>query len=287
MVFDAVAEEARDVDITVRATDKDGTVSVFEGIEVKDHKRPLDVAQIEQLCAKLRDMPEITKRGIVSASGYTEPAIRKARHNGCALYSLVEWNAPVEIATVTIVPGFEVVESGYRWIEGPHIHFSPQLKVSESLSQRLKPDMPVFDKTGAPLTNASTYRGLADRLASGAIGAAKAQGHHLGMSVGEQKPVLIDVTLSDEPFALVDDEKISLAEARVSGVVEYIEQPRIPLCKVLLRQEDEQPVVACAVFEMNPGNLGGLAFDGNRQFRFFLIPVADRLLRKIYRRKLS
>jgi len=44
--------------------------------------------------------------------------------------------------------------------------------------------------------------------------------------------------------------------------------------------------VACAVYEMTGGNLGGLVFDGNRQFRFRNIPVADRLLRKIYRRKL-
>jgi hypothetical protein len=77
MVFDAVAEEVRDVDITVRATGENGAISVFEGIEVKDHTRPLDVARVEQLCAKLRDMPEITDRAVVSASGYTEPAIRK------------------------------------------------------------------------------------------------------------------------------------------------------------------------------------------------------------------
>ena len=144
MVFDAVAEEARDVDITVRATGENGSVSVFEGIEVKDHTRPLDVAQVEQLCAKLRDMPEITDRAIVSASGYTEPAIRKARHNGVTLYSLVEWTAPVEVATVTIIPNFEYVESGYRWVEGPHIHFSPMLEVAETLIQKLKPDTPVL-----------------------------------------------------------------------------------------------------------------------------------------------
>jgi len=41
------------------------------------------------------------------------------------------------------------------------------------------------------------------------------------------------------------------------------------------------------VFEMSGGNLGGLAFDENRQFRFLNIPVADRLLRRIYRRPLK
>jgi len=78
MVFDAVAEEERDVDVTVRAVGGDGSTSVFDGLEVKDHTRRLDVIHVEQLCAKLRDMPTIADRGIVSASGYTEAALRKA-----------------------------------------------------------------------------------------------------------------------------------------------------------------------------------------------------------------
>ena len=44
-------------------------------------------------------MPAITERGIVSASGYTEAAINKARRYGVTLYSLLEWSVPVEIAT--------------------------------------------------------------------------------------------------------------------------------------------------------------------------------------------
>jgi hypothetical protein len=287
MVFDAVAEEDRDVDITVRAFGEDGGVSVFEGIEVKDHTRPLDVAHIEQLCSKLGDMPAITEKAIVSASGYTQAAIKKARHNGVALYSLIPWTAPVEVATVTLIPNFEYVESGYRWVEGPHVHFSPKLQIPESLTQRLTPDTPVFDKNGNPLAEPSTYQAFADRLASRAANLAEQEGHRLEMASGEKKPVSFNITLSDEPFALIADERISLADVIVSGVIEYVEQTRAPLCKILVRLEDQCPIVACAVFEMNPGNLGGLAFDGNRQFRFLNIPVADRLLRKIYRRRLS
>ena len=76
MVYDGSAEEERDVDVTVRSTNTKGVVSAFEGIEVKRHTRPLDVIQVEQLCKKLIDMPDITQRSIVSASGYYEPAIR-------------------------------------------------------------------------------------------------------------------------------------------------------------------------------------------------------------------
>ncbi len=117
---------------------------------------------------------------------------------------------------------------------------------------------------------APTYRGLADRLAAGAASVAKAQGHAPEMAVAEKKSVVYNIRLSDEPFALIGAERISLGEARVTGVIEYVEQPGQPLCKILVRLDDQQPIVACAVFEMSGGNLGGLAFDGNRQFRFLI-----------------
>jgi hypothetical protein len=286
MVFDEAADEHRDVDVTVRAVADDGGVSVFEGLEVKDHTRPLDVTHVEQLCAKLRDMPGITDRGIISASGYTEGAVNKARHSGVTLYSLKEWTAPVEIATVTLLPNFMFVESGYRWVEGPHIHFSPNLELPDSLIQQLGLETPVFDKTGSPLAAPSTCKGLADMLAARTVSVAKTQGQALEMAVGKRRPVVYEIRLPDEPFALIGGARISLNEARLTGVIEYVEQPSRPLFKILVRLDDHQPIVACTVFEMSGGNLGGLAFDGNRQFRLLNIPVADRLLRKIYRRKL-
>lgn len=193
MVFDAAAEKERDVDVTARVARDDGTESVFEGLEVKDHTRPLDVTHVEQLCIKLRDMPAITERGIVSASGYTETAINKARRYGVTLYSLLEWSVPVEIATVTLIPNFEYLESGYQWVEGPHVHFSPRLEVPEALLQQLTPETPVFDKGAALLAEPSTYKGLGDRLAAGAINLAKVQGHPLDMAVGEKRPVLFNI----------------------------------------------------------------------------------------------
>jgi len=286
MVFDAIADENRDVDVTVRAVGEDGAISIFEGLEVKNHARPLDVTHIEQLCAKLRDMPSITDRGIVSASGYTEAAINKARHNRVTLYSLVEWTAPVEVATVTVIPNFAYVENGYRWVEGPHVHFQANVEVPEFLVRGLTPETPVFDKTGAPLADPSTYQALANRLASGAVNVAKSQGS-LVIDVGERRPITFNIRLEDEPFALIGDQRLSLTEARVSGVIEYFEQAGQPLCKVLVRLDDQRPIVACAVFEMSGGNLGGIAFDPNRQLRFLNIPVADRLLRRIYRRRLN
>jgi hypothetical protein len=52
---------------------------------------------------------------------------------------------------------------------------------------------------------------------------ATTQGHPLEITVGEKKPIVYNIRLSDEPFALIGDERISLAEARLTGVIEYVE----------------------------------------------------------------
>jgi hypothetical protein len=52
---------------------------------------PLDVTEIEQLALKLLDMPSVTHRAIVSASGYTSGARMKAAHHGVELYELQPW----------------------------------------------------------------------------------------------------------------------------------------------------------------------------------------------------
>jgi hypothetical protein len=91
MVFDAIAEKERDVDVTVTYRAADGAVSAFVGREVKAHTRPLTVEDVEQLCAKYADMPSVTHGGIVSASGYTDGGKKKARGHGVELFHIEPW----------------------------------------------------------------------------------------------------------------------------------------------------------------------------------------------------
>jgi hypothetical protein len=96
MVQDVAAGKKRDVDVTVTVT-KDGVREyAFKGYEVKKESAPLDVADVEQLCAKLLDMPEVTHRAIVSSSGFTIAAKAKAAYRGVELYVLREWTRPLE-----------------------------------------------------------------------------------------------------------------------------------------------------------------------------------------------
>lgn len=96
MVHDEAAQKERDVDVTVTVSEN-GTVShAFKAYEVKREKSPLDVADVEQMCVKLADMPSVTHRGIVSSSGYTDAAKLKAARHGVDLYVLREWTRPLE-----------------------------------------------------------------------------------------------------------------------------------------------------------------------------------------------
>ena len=93
-VLDAASNKERDVDITVTMHEEDGTIRAFKAYEVKRESRPLDVAITEQLIMKLRDMPRVTNRAIVSASGFTDGAIEKANSHNVELYTFRPWEIP-------------------------------------------------------------------------------------------------------------------------------------------------------------------------------------------------
>jgi len=86
-VHDTASNTQRDVDIVIKRA---GDVA-FIGVEVKDETRPLDITLVEQLCAKFEDMPSLGTRAIISSSGYTAPARRKAAAHGvtCLTYTLL------------------------------------------------------------------------------------------------------------------------------------------------------------------------------------------------------
>jgi hypothetical protein len=95
LVLDVAASKPRDVDVTVTLHEEDGTVRAFKAYEVKREGEPLDVTTVEQLCMKLRDMPSVTHRGIVSASNFTDGAIAKAGAHDVQLFVIKPWTQPL------------------------------------------------------------------------------------------------------------------------------------------------------------------------------------------------
>lgn len=94
MIQDEATDKERDIDITITRKNPDDTISVFKGFEVKNHTEPLDVIHVEQLCMKFEDMPSIVEKSIVSTSGYTKSAIKKAKKHDVALLEIVDWPHP-------------------------------------------------------------------------------------------------------------------------------------------------------------------------------------------------
>lgn len=122
-VYDDKAKKRRDVDVTVRCKDANGNISAFKGIEVKKHSHRLNVTHVEQLCIKFNDMPEITHKAIVSASGYTKSARRKAEAHGVTLYSLVPWvNSNESFEHVQLTPDFFIQQQVPTVVDGKVIY---------------------------------------------------------------------------------------------------------------------------------------------------------------------
>lgn len=96
MVTDSAAEEDRDVDVTVTLKESEDVRRAFKAYEVKKEKHPLDVADVEQLCLKLKDMKGVTHRSIVSTSGFTRGARAKAARHRVDLFELSPWTRPLE-----------------------------------------------------------------------------------------------------------------------------------------------------------------------------------------------
>jgi hypothetical protein len=96
MVLDPAASKQRDVDVTVTVSESGSITHAFKAYEVKHESNPLDVAHVEQLCFKLLDMPSVTHRAIVSASGFTSSAQSKAAWHGVTLYELRPWTRPLQ-----------------------------------------------------------------------------------------------------------------------------------------------------------------------------------------------
>ena len=96
MVYDKATKKTRDVDVTVRVKTADNGTYAFMAYEVKRERGPLDVAAVEQLATKLRDMKTVTHRAVVSASGFTTAARSKAKKHGLDLFELQKWTRPLE-----------------------------------------------------------------------------------------------------------------------------------------------------------------------------------------------
>jgi hypothetical protein len=111
-IRDAVSETLREFDVVITANDAASKVLV--AIECKDHGRPLDQEVIEAFVTKCADSA-LEQRAMVSGSGFSAGAIKKASHYGILLLELVgeetigwpSWFAPRSLGVKNTVWSIE------------------------------------------------------------------------------------------------------------------------------------------------------------------------------------
>lgn len=165
-VDDPAAGKARDVDVTVTVRRPDGETHAFKAYEVKHENKPLDVAVIEQLTLKLNDMPSVTHKAVVSASGFTDGAKAKAKHHGVTLFEIRPWTRPLQeqfpalTMTGTADECFPTSSVMLCWVDWRFQFVSAQAKAAFSI----RADDALVNKAGKKHAIYKTFGAFTDEL---------------------------------------------------------------------------------------------------------------------------
>lgn len=265
MVTDVAALKERDVDVTVTLQEEAGVLRAFKAYEVKREGAALDVSVIEQLTAKLDDMPTVTHRGIVSTSGFTDGAINKATNHGVELYSLRPWSRPEG----TPMPTFsgEALPLQLRSIErrllcwGKH---SVYLHLASDAAEFTWEDQTeVYSRTGVPHSTYVTMGAFRDKIllrSTQALFAMRSAAKLDSLwSVTPISPgVAIEVTPlgphthtidvpRDEAYLKFGDELAPIGAVSISGELEWHRSAAVPDFRIMERVPDGQPFAGAAI----------------------------------------
>jgi hypothetical protein len=272
-VFDEASESSRDVDVVIATAGNFGLAAV----EVKDEGRPLHVGIVEGICQKFRDMPSITDRTIVSASGYTGPSLKKAIAHGVRCLTIVRGKLP-SFATIDLSRVSEIPVSSLEWREGPFVHVQ---HLSEMQRAELSENSPVRLQWEGQPTDITTFRELVDRI----VGKATAEWPGPEMKKG-LIAVALDVEVADRPIIALKSGSFSITEVRVTGVVEWVSSAPIASGCYLATPEGE-PVAGTVLIEIRSGLLGMEVSATSQELRTFHIPHPLRRIRPLRQRIFS
>ena len=283
MVHDNIADKDRDIDITVTYKDANGLISAFNGIEVKRHSRPLDVAHVEQLTAKLNDMPDLSHRGIVSASGYTKPARKKAEARGVDLFSLIQWNNTMEgFEHISFPPDFFIKEMTLIWADRPLLTYNPSENIPDEIRNQITKNTSVGGVTDGEDNSHITIQQLSDKLNLSALTVLKDREDIKSLALGAEKKVKCLLKGIDGFYVDLKDSKLYLKQALLQGKVKWNERSISPEFKILIKEGELKPYVGCAIAELSQGNLVGItASKMDRNIKLINIPVSERNREKI------
>lgn len=287
MIYDVAAEEERDVDITITYPSKSGGTAALSGREVKAHRRPLDVTHIEQLCIKLKDMPSITQRAIVSASGYTRSARLKAAAHGVELFAFCPWDPTAPGWDYLRIPSPDTLrfhERNIDWCTPPNVTllFSERLRHDENTAA-IAGTLRTTSSTGEPSAWGKTTADVTHRILHHAQQLISEDDENKKLADDVVRRQNITVHLMNPPIIEFPSRRLPLLHAIVTGSVKWKTATLPMTLRMLQRDGESTPLVACAVGETGGGDLVGIRFGDDRSLGLVRVSVAARNLEKIRR----
>lgn len=266
-VPDEASESSRDVDVVIATVASHGLL----GVEVKDESRALDTPLVEGLCQKLNDMPSLSRRAIVSTSGYTAPALRKAERHHVECLRLVRGHPPrFQTIDLSQLPSFTV--SYPEWKRGPHVALAPSLVLTEEQRRSLGKNPPVRFATGEVVA----LQDLPHRIA------------HVVTSKYDPGPVpqgpinlSADLELQDSPTVLLGDHSFVIPNAQVTGVLDWSTEVVPTRDSCYLMAPDGTPFAASVLVAIRTGLFGLTVATNSQALRMFHLPESLRAIRPI------
>lgn len=307
MVYDPAADKERDVDITVTVAESGGSVHAFKAYEVKRESKPLNVTHVEQLCIKLIDMPSVTHRAIVSASGYTAAAQRKAARHGVDLYEIRPWTRPLQeqfpalTMNGTAEECFPMSSTLLCWVQ-----YQLAVVASEAKAAfQIQPDSPLLDVSGKPHSKYATFSQYEQQLLlrstqilfplepAVTIFRTLPIPHHVpdgGVPAGPAWPHTHTLdTVSDNVHIDTGHGVHRIDHVSISGHLQYQRSVENPLYYVIDQVPGGEAFAGALIAQgKNDGNMTALVFSPmTRDIGIHFVQLADKHLNCIRRLKLE
>jgi hypothetical protein len=232
-------------------------------------------------------MPHVTDRAIVSASGYTKTAIKKANFHSVSLYALTSWKDK-KFSKVTFAEDFEFHQRICYWHKAFPEHL---LYFAGSRNPTSEKD---FSRNSAIfLPNDVIYQYptlelLFRKIDQIALHNFSIDRNNDELSSGQIKQANVFVNMKDRIRIEVNGNKQELERIQIRGPIIVIKAQLPSEYNMLTRYDQTQPIAGCVVAESSEFGLVGLAVNDLRPIgTFFQIPISDRLKKKIYRQTLK
>ena len=288
MMYDHASERNRDIDISVKYINEKKEEIAFIGIHVKDHTRPLGSPEVEQLCLHFKDTPSIQKGGIISASGYTKPGIRKALYHGIDLYELKVWDRYSSVLEHMQFPKEFVFEEKKPILIGsPMITYFFDKSITEEDLKLLTNESEVYRENLDEIPNTKTIKHLNNHLITNVFNTDKVKSQ-LEADNGKKTEVSMKMNYSDSVAVKLGNQFCKVNGAHVRFMAKYKMIKSNVEFKVLTKLGDRSFDVGAAIMEFSSGNLFCLSTSNmDTSMKVFTISVSNRVKQKIHELKIK